>query len=101
MHWVTIRKFMDETGLSYSATRRRRQNNILRSVYVDGRWWIDIDAFTDRIEEESRLEREKVIHFPKKTVDLKEYIKNERDKYRKAGHERGERGFTWKIMSKL
>jgi hypothetical protein len=69
MAWITQKKFMEETGLSYKETINRRKAGILGNAVKDGRrWMVDIKEYYENIEKlkENRSVRLK----PKKVVSL-------------------------------
>ncbi len=86
--WVTIKKFMAETGLSYSVIRHQREKGILGAVFDGSRWMIDIAAYNDRLEKEKervdniiRFPREKGVYFGG-TSDFNESLRLRREESR-------------------
>lgn len=77
--WITQQEVMRQTGLSYRSVISRRKNGTFRSVKHSNRWWINITAFFQDLEQKEKKAQAKVIHLfaPSSEVDLEEHIKRE------------------------
>lgn len=74
--WVTQKKFMEQTGLTYGAVCCWRKDGLIPAIKVRGKWLLDIKAFNENLTEKSENIR---FHtkslFSDKSIDITKFIK--------------------------